>query len=129
MNDHENVDLLISSLRTSDINLSNIAKQLNPYYKDIKKYDNDALKNFVIGNNILHDLKEILVTVDDWNEETINKVLTQYQKENNLKVPQVNQPIRIALTGKTKSPGLGLTLEIFGKESSLKRIDKLLLLQ
>ena len=129
MNDHENVDLLISSLRTSDINLSNIAKELYPYYKDIKKYDNDALKNFVIGNNILHDLKEILVTVDDWNEETINKVLTQYQKENNLKVPQVNQPIRIALTGKTKSPGLGLTLEIFGKELSLKRIDKLLLLQ
>ena len=63
----------------------------------------------------LLDLKEILLNIDDWDEETIDNALTQYQEENNLKVPQVNQPVRIALTGKTKSPGLGLTLEIFGK--------------
>ena len=126
INDHKNVNLLIESLRTSDNNLSNIANNLYPYYKDIKEYDDNAINKFVTGNNILLDLKEILLNIDDWDEETINNALTQYQEENNLKVPQVNQPVRIALTGKTKSPGLGLTLEIFGKELSLKRIDKLL---
>ena len=126
INDHKNVNLLIESLRTSDNNLSNIANNLYPYYKDIKEYDENAINKFVTGNNILLDLKEILLNIDDWDEETINNALTQYQEENNLKVPQVNQPVRIALTGKTKSPGLGLTLEIFGKELSLKRIDKLL---
>ncbi|MDC3066789.1 glutamate--tRNA ligase [Gammaproteobacteria bacterium] len=126
INDHKNVNLLIESLRTSDNNLSNIANNLYPYYKDIKEYDENAINKFVTGNNILLDLKEILLNIDDWDEETINNALTKYQEENNLKVPQVNQPVRIALTGKTKSPGLGLTLEIFGKELSLKRIDKLL---
>ena len=126
INDHKNVNLLIESLRTSDNNLSNIANNLYPYYKDIKEYDDNAINKFVTGNNILLDLKEILLNIDDWDEETINNALTKYQEENNLKVPQVNQPVRIALTGKTKSPGLGLTLEIFGKELSLKRIDKLL---
>ena len=126
INDHKNVNLLIESLRTSDNNLSSIANNLYPYYKDIKEYDDNAINKFVTGNNILLDLKEILLNIDDWDEETINNALTQYQEENNLKVPQVNQPVRIALTGKTKSPGLGLTLEIFGKELSLKRIDKLL---
>ena len=126
INDHKNVNLLIESLRTSDNNLSSIANNLYPYYKDIKEYDDNAINKFVTGNNILLDLKEILLKIDDWNEETINNALTQYQEENNLKVPQVNQPVRIALTGTTKSPGLGLTLEIFGKELSLKRIDKLL---
>ena len=126
INDHKNVNLLIESLRTSDNNLSNIANNLYPYYKDIKEYDDNAINKFVTGNNILQDLKEILLNIDDWDEETINNALTKYQEENNLKVPQVNQPVRIALTGKTKSPGLGLTLEIFGKELSLKRIDKLL---
>ena len=126
INDHKNVNLLIESLRTSDNNLSNIANNLYPYYKDIKEYDDNAINKFVTGNNILLDLKEILLNIDDWDEETINNALTQYQEENNLKVPQVNQPVRIALTGKTKSPGLGLTLEIFGKELSIKRIDKLL---
>ncbi len=126
INDHENVDLLIDSLRTSDNNLSGIATQLFPYYKDIKDYDYDAIKKFLSNNNILHDLKEILINLEDWNEESINHLLTKYQHENNLKVPQVNQPIRIALTGKTKSPGLGLTLVIFGKKLAIKRIEELI---
>ena len=52
----------------------------------------------------------------------INKMLLK----NDLSVPAVNQPIRIALTGSTKSPSLGLTLMIFGKNKSMERIDKLL---
>ena len=126
INNHNNVDLLIDSLRTSDNNFSGIANQLYPYYKEIKEYDDNAIKKFISGNDILHDLKDILQNIDDWNEESINKALSTYQEQNNLKVPQVNQPVRIALTGKTKSPGLGLTLEIFGKEKALKRIEKML---
>ena len=53
INDHENVDLLIESLRTSDNNLSGIANNLYPYYKDIKEYDDAAVKKFVTGNSIL----------------------------------------------------------------------------
>ena len=48
--------------------------------------------------------------------------LLHYQNENNCPVPKVNQPIRIALTGSTKSPSLGLTLAIFGKNEELHKI-------
>jgi len=41
-------------------------------------------------------------------------------------VPKVNQPIRIALTGSTKSPSLGLTLSLYEKEDAIKRIDVLI---
>ena len=41
-------------------------------------------------------------------------------------MPKVNQPIRIALTGSTKSPSLGLTLSIFGKDQSITRIQNLI---
>ena len=61
-----------------------------------------------------------------WNEEEIDVMLKEYQASNSLKVPEVNQPIRIALTGSTKSPSLGLTLSLFDKEESLKRIEKLI---
>ena len=69
---------------------------------------------------------DILLKVDNWNETTIDSVLKNYQNEYNLPVPKVNQPIRIALTGSTKSPSLGLTLSIFGKEESIKRIQNLI---
>ena len=42
----------------------------------------------------------------------------------NLPIPKVNQPLRIALVGSTISPSLGLTLELFGKDKSLERIEK-----
>jgi glutamyl/glutaminyl-tRNA synthetase len=41
-------------------------------------------------------------------------------------VPSVNQPIRISLTGSTKSPGLGLTLSIFSKNTAIERMNKLI---
>ena len=48
------------------------------------------------------------------------------EKELDLKTPQLNQPIRVALVGSTKSPSLGLTLSLIGKELSLERIKKAL---
>ena len=36
---------------------------------------------------------------------------------------KVAQPLRVAVTGNTVSPGIGDTLALIGKEESLARID------
>ena len=72
------------------------------------------------------ELKEILSNINDWSEDSIDKVLKGYQQDNDCPVPKVNQPIRIALTGSTKSPSMGLTLSLFSKEESLNRINNLI---
>jgi len=126
INDHENVNLLIDSMRTSDNTFSGIARSLVPYYKDIKEYDAKALEKFVADKNLLEELKDLLNEVEDWNQDNINDVLKDFQIKKELSVPAVNQPIRISLTGSTKSPGLGLTLCLFGKEKSIDRISNLL---
>ena len=64
-------------------------------------------------------------TGENW-QHLKDNVLKEYQLKNELSVPEVNQPIRIALTGSTKSPGLGLTLSIFTKNKAIERINKLL---
>ena len=127
INDHSNTDLLIASMRTFENTLSDIAKALRPYFMDVVEYDKNAINKFLSnGTKILEDIHELLKTITDWNEEEIDEVLKEYQAINSLKVPEVNQPIRIALTGSTKSPSLGLTLSLFDKEESLKRIEKLI---
>ena len=127
INDHPNSDLLIASMRTFENTLSEIAKALRPYFMDVVEYDKNAINKFLSnGTKILEDIHELLKTITDWNEEEIDEVLKEYQASNSLKVPEVNQPIRIALTGSTKSPSLGLTLSLFDKEKSLKRIEKLI---
>ena len=127
INNHSNVNLMIDALRSSESTLSGIAKSLIPYYKDVISYDEKAISKFLDGKKfILEDIKELLTEVDIWDEESIDVVLKEYQSNNDLSTPAVNQPIRIALTGSTKSPSLGLTLSIFGKDASLSRISALI---
>ena len=124
---HSNVNLLINSMRSSENTLEGIAKSLIPYYKDELDYDKKAISKFCSDNStILDDIKDLLLNIDNWTEDNLDDALKSYQTEKNLPVPKVNQPIRIALTGSTKSPSLGLTLSIFGKELSIKRIDDLI---
>jgi len=126
INDHHDVDLLIQSMRTSDNTYSGIAESLIPYYREIESYDEKAITKFIKDKSILNSLKDIFVNIDNWNESSIDIVLKEFQTQNELSVPAVNQPIRIALTGSTKSPSLGLTLSIFGKEKSIERVENLL---
>jgi len=126
INDHHDVDLLIQSMRTSDNTYSGIAESLIPYYREIESYDEKAITKFIKDKSILNSLKDVFVNIDNWNENSIDIVLKEFQTQNELSVPAVNQPIRIALTGSTKSPSLGLTLAIFGREKSIERVNHLL---
>lgn len=56
--------------------------------------------------------------------EELNKVLLKVVEENNLTNGDVFWPIRVALSGLEKSPSPGELLWAFGKEESLKRINK-----
>ena len=127
MEDHSNLDLMINAMRSSENTLSGIAESLIPYFKDISSYDENAINKFLSdGSDILANIKDVLLKIDDWNENNIDTVLKTFQTNNDLPVPKVNQPIRIALTGSTKSPSLGLTLSIFGKDQSITRIQNLI---
>ena len=128
IDNHQNVDLLLSSMRTVESTFKKIANDLIPYYFEVNTYNQQAIDKFVDneGLKILNDLSGILLSIDEWSENNIDNALKNYQNENNCPVPKVNQPIRIALTGSTKSPSLGLTLAIFGKNEALKRINNLI---
>ena len=126
LEDHLKADKLIESMRTSENTLSGISAALEPYYKDIKMYDEKAIEKFIKDKSRLVELRTLLNEIDNWDQETIENVLKDFQVKNELSVPAVNQPIRISLVGSTKSPGLGLTLSIFDKNQALERIDNLI---
>ena len=125
---HPKAKKLIEAMRTSASTFSGVAKNLFCYFNEISEFDEKAIQKFVIGSeNILLELKEEIARLDVWDEASIDSVLTEYREKNNLSVPKVNQPIRIALTGFTNSPSLGLTLSFFTQEESLKRIEQLII--
>ena len=127
LNSHKKLDKLIESMRSSGNTLSEIAINLQYYYQDVESYNHKAIEKF-IGNStkVLSDLHTLIKRIDNWNEESLDHLLLNYRNENELSVPKVNQPIRIALTGSTNSPSLGMTMYLFEKEEVLKRIEKLI---
>ncbi|MDA7819038.1 glutamate--tRNA ligase family protein, partial [Gammaproteobacteria bacterium] len=127
VNSHPKKELLIDSMRSSANNLEGIALNLVCYFHDVNEYNQKAIDKFIgSSNELLVDLKETLINLDDWNEESIDKLLVAYREEKELSVPKVNQPLRIALTGSTNSPSLGMTLSLFEKEEAISRIEKLI---
>ena len=127
VNSHPKKELLIDSMRSSANNLEGIALNLVCYFHDVNEYNQKAIDKFIgSSNELLVDLKEILINLDDWNEDSIDKLLVAYREEKELSVPKVNQPLRIALTGSTNSPSLGMTLSLFEKEEAISRIEKLI---
>ena len=125
ISNRQNAESIIENLRTTASTLSEIAIDLIPYFADIKKYDQKSVEKFIAGSkNILEYVLRQLEPLDQWTEQALDEVLAKCQKELDLKTPQLNQPIRVALVGSTKSPSLGLTLSLIGKELSLERIKK-----
>ena len=124
--EHEKTDLLIESMRTSENTLKGVASSLVCYFKNVDTYNEKAIGKFITSDQLLIDLKDKINDLESWDESSLDNLLLQYREEHELSVPKVNQPIRIALTGSTNSPSLGLTLYLFDKKEVLKRLDQLI---
>ena len=127
INEHPKKDLLIESMRSSANTLKGVANNLICYFKEIENYDQKAIDKFIgSSDKVLEDIKEKIVDVNTWDESSLDKILLEYREEKELSIPKVNQPIRIALTGSTNSPSLGITLYLFDKEKVIERLDALI---
>ena len=125
LNSHSKKYMLIESLRSSSANLKGVALSLRPYFFEVSEYDQKAIAKFIDNEEILNNLKDSLLNVKEWSETEIDKALKIFQESSALPTPKVNQPVRIALTGSTQSPSLGLTLSLFDKETAINRIINL----
>jgi glutamyl-tRNA synthetase len=63
-----------------------------------------------------------LETVTPWSGETTEAAMRTFAEANNLKLGAVAQPLRVALTGKTTSPGIFDVLAVLGRDECLARL-------
>lgn len=95
---------------------------------DVNMFENKKSKtNLEISKNVLEKILPELENLDPWTYETIHDLLINFAKTNEMKNGTVMWPVRIAISGKTMTPGGAVEiLEILGKEESLKRIKNAL---
>ena len=118
-----NSDDILKAMRSSKPTLLGIADDLKPYFHKVETYNEKAAKKFLQGSeSVLEFMQRKLEGLSVWDEISIDEVLGEAQTALSLPTPKLNQPIRIAVTGSTHSPSLGLTLSLFEREEVSERI-------
>jgi glutamyl-tRNA synthetase len=71
----------------------------------------------------LRVLRADLAQLTEWREAAIHQCFEAVTNRFGLKLGQIAQPVRVAMTGGTSSPGIFEVLDVLGKERSIERLD------
>jgi glutamyl-tRNA synthetase len=120
------LDLLRVRARTVD----DVVRQAVPYFVDDVEYDPDAVanqwKDRAASADILRALRDELAALEAWEPAALEDRLRQLGERRGLAAGKLFQPLRVALTGVAVSPGIFDVLDLLGRETSLRRIDRAL---
>ncbi len=75
---------------------------------------------------LLTEFREELAKADQFDAESLDKLLHDFCEQKDVKIGQIIHAIRIASTGKPSGPGMFDCLAILGKDRVLARIDRAL---
>jgi glutamyl-tRNA synthetase len=74
------------------------------------------------NRELIGRLRAALEQVSPWSPETTEAAMRAFAETGGLKLGAVAQPLRVALTGRTTSPGIFEVLAVLGRQESLARL-------
>lgn len=115
--------LVLAQVQERVETLAQVAEHVDVFLKDevvmneaaAAKFLTDAVKPFF--QRVVEGLRTV-----EWEMPAIEQVVRTEQEALGLKPKESFQPIRVAITGRTESPGLFETLYVIGRERSIERI-------
>jgi glutamyl-tRNA synthetase len=116
---------VVGTLHTRSKTLVEMADGAHFYYRDdVRPYDEKAAKKFLKPETarVLALLAEELGGLDDLAEKTQEGAFERVMNETGLGFGKIAQPVRVALTGTTVSPGIFEVIEVLGKDRVLARL-------
>jgi glutamyl-tRNA synthetase len=117
------VDLLKVRARTVD----DMVRQAAPYLQDDISYDEDAVaktwKDPKAAHEVLAATRSALADAKPWDAASLEGELRTFAESRGIAAGKLFQPLRLALTGVTASPGIFDVLVLLGRERSLARLD------
>jgi len=117
---------IIPTLQPRSKNLQEMADQAGFYFTDEISFDEKAAKKFLKSNvhAPLKALKDQLESLEEYSEQNLEKVFIDLLEKFELKLGKIAQPVRVALTGTSVSPGIFEIIAVLGKARVLPRLQK-----
>jgi glutamyl-tRNA synthetase len=115
----------VKAFSTRAKTLVEMAASIKPYYMTGVAIDGGAAAKHLgaEGKEMLKKARVLLEQITEWTQPNLDPIVDVIAAETGAKKGLIAQPLRVAVTGNTTSPGIGDTLELLGRAETLHRID------
>ena len=116
---------MVATLQERAKTLVELVEMAHYYLSPTIAIDAGAARKF-LKPEILEPLRALraqLADLAEWNVEAIRGCFERVIGRFGLSLGQIAQPVRVAATGSSSSPGIFEVLDVLGKERSLARVD------
>jgi glutamyl-tRNA synthetase len=123
------LERLIDLLRIRSKTLREMARHAHFFVTDQISYDEKAARKHLNRSiePVLSELHDRLAALEEWKEPALEAIFEDVRAHHgDLSMGKLAQPVRVALTGGTASPGIFDTLAVLGKRRSVGRIAEAL---
>ncbi|MFZ1983447.1 MAG: glutamate--tRNA ligase [Desulfatitalea sp.] len=117
---------VIATLQARSKTLLEMALQAHFYYTEPIVLEEQAAKKFLKAE-VLEPLKHLttqLSALAAFGEKELEAIFVQVMEKFAIKLGKIAQPVRVALTGTTVSPGIFEIMIVLGKQRVLSRLEK-----
>ncbi len=120
----EDTRKLVPLLKERSKTLAEMAEKSLFYFKI--EYDKNAAERYLTPDkkDILVDIKNEIENMEEFDQKKLEDMFKRILETHNIKLKEIAQTVRVALTGKTVSPGLFEVMEVLGKEEVIYRLEK-----
>ncbi len=118
------IERVIATLQPRSKTLLDMARDALFYYAETVTYDEQAAAKFLTPEALepLQGLTKQLEGLKAFTAESLENAFQAVMTATGLKLGKIAQPVRVALTGRTASPGIFEIIEIIGKDKVLERL-------
>ncbi len=117
---------VVNDLKSRAKTLVELAESSVFYFTDDVAYESEAANAFLKEGMADHikAVAEGIPTLQDYTKKGMESFLRTLAEERGIKLKVIAQPLRVAITGKTVSPGIDEVMITLGKEKVIKRINR-----
>ncbi|HVJ51223.1 MAG TPA: glutamate--tRNA ligase [Aliidongia sp.] len=76
------------------------------------------------ARRLIGGLAEVMAPLNDWSEAAIEAAVRAFAEKQGVKLGQIAQPLRVALTGSTVSPGVFEVMRVLDRAEALARMQE-----
>ncbi|HEU4684394.1 MAG TPA: glutamate--tRNA ligase [Nitrospira sp.] len=115
---------LVVLVRERTKTLTDMVMWVTPYFGQRVAYDEEAAKKYLTPTvaPALEKLLNRFQSFPAFSKPEWEEAFKQLVEQEGMKMGQLAQPVRVALTGRTASPGLFDVMEVLGRERTLDRL-------